>query len=32
MFGNSGNPEDVEFVFNGSLSEFIEFCKEKETA
>ncbi len=32
MFGNSGDPEDVEFVFNGSLSEFIEFCKEKETA
>jgi hypothetical protein len=32
MFGNSGNPEDVEFVFNGSLPEFIEFCKEKETA
>ena len=32
MFGNSGDPEDVEFVFNGSLPKFIEFCKEKETA
>ena len=32
MFGNSGDPEDVEVVFSGSLPEFIEFCKEKETA
>ena len=32
MFGNSGDPEDVEVVFSGALSEFVEFCKEKETA
>ena len=32
MFGNSGDPEDVEVVFSGALSEFVEFCKKKETA
>jgi hypothetical protein len=32
MFGMSGDPEDVEVVFSGTLTEFTEFCKEKETA
>jgi hypothetical protein len=32
MFGMSGAAEDVELIFSGSLPEFIEFCKEKETA
>jgi hypothetical protein len=31
MFGMSGDPKDVEVVFSGTLEEFIEFCKEKET-
>jgi hypothetical protein len=32
MFGMSGDPANVELIFSGSLPEFIEFCKEKETA
>jgi hypothetical protein len=32
MFGMSGDPADVDLIFSGSLPEFIEFCKEKETA
>jgi hypothetical protein len=32
MFGMSGDPADVDLIFSGLLPEFIEFCKEKETA
>lgn len=32
LFGMSGDPKDNKDVFNGSLTEFTEFCKEKETA
>lgn len=31
MFGISGDPEDVKFVFNGSLPEFVDFCNVTET-
>jgi hypothetical protein len=29
MFGMSGDPEDVEVVFSGTLKEFFDFCQEK---
>jgi hypothetical protein len=31
IFGMSGDPEDVKFVFNGSLPEFVDFCNVAET-